>query len=44
MPLNLAVLMILFCKNDKRPMGCLVRVLLYHVEFEKKNQVGQLQR
>ena len=34
MPLNLAVLMILFCENDKKTLG-LFKVFLYHAEFVK---------
>ena len=34
MPLNLAIVMILFCENDRRAPE-LFKVFLYHVEFEK---------
>ena len=34
MPLNLAILMILLCENDKRTTG-VFKVFLYHAELEK---------
>ena len=34
MPLNLAILMSLFCENDKRTPG-VIKVFFYHAEFEK---------
>ena len=33
MPLNLAILMFLFCENDNRTPG-MFKVFLYHAEFE----------
>ena len=43
MPLNLAILMILVCENDKRTPG-VFKVLVCHAEFEKTNQSGLLHR
>ena len=34
MPLNLAILMFLFCENDNRTPG-VFKVFLYDAEFEK---------
>ena len=34
MPLNLAILMFLFCENDNRVPG-VFKLVLYHAEFEK---------
>ena len=43
MPLNLVILMFLFCENDNRT-SVVFKVFLYHAEFEKKNQNGLLHR
>ena len=42
MPLNLAIIIFLFCENDKRTPG-VFKVFLYHAMFEK-NQIGLLHR
>ena len=43
MPLNLAILMILFCENDKGPLRCL-RYYCTMLSLRKTNQIGLLHR